>query len=145
MDNELLRFARLAIATARRIVPLRLSKYADPTYHPASLLAALLLKEHLRLTYRGTEDLLRLSDQLRRLFGLRIVPDPVVVRPSALEREPHRGRAWRDGQAGRGKGSRGKAGGVGLDRALAVARIPLLRVARQAPPWPAVGSAAPDG
>lgn len=75
MDNELLRFARLAIATARRIVPLRLSKYADPTYHPASLLAALLLKEQLRLTYRGTEDLLRLSDQLRRLFGLRIVPD----------------------------------------------------------------------
>lgn len=75
MDNELLRFARLALATARRVVPVRLSRHADPVYHPASLLAALLLKEHLRLTYRGVEDLLRLSDRLRRLFGLLIVPD----------------------------------------------------------------------
>jgi hypothetical protein len=75
MDNELLRFARLAIATARRVAPPRLSRHADPVYHPASLLAALLLKEHLRLTYRGVEDLLGLSDRLRRLFGLRIVPD----------------------------------------------------------------------
>jgi hypothetical protein len=75
MDNELLRFARPAIATARRVVPPRLSRHADPVYHPASLLAALLLREHLRLTYRGVEDLLRLSGRLRRLFGLRIVPD----------------------------------------------------------------------
>jgi hypothetical protein len=50
MDNDLLRFARLAIVTARRIVPPRLSQHADPTHHPASLFAALLLKEHLRLT-----------------------------------------------------------------------------------------------
>ena len=75
MDNELLRFARLAIATARRVVPPRLSRHADPSYHPASLSAALLLREHLRLTYRAAEDLLRLSDRLRRLLGLRIVPD----------------------------------------------------------------------
>ena len=75
MDNELLRFARLAMATARRVVPPRLSRHADPVYHPASLMAALLLKEHLRLTYRAAEDLLRLSGRLRRLFGLRIVPD----------------------------------------------------------------------
>ena len=75
MDNELLRFARLAIATARRVVPPRLSRHAGPTYHPASLFAGLLLKEHLRLTYRAAEDLLRLSDRLRRLLALRIVPD----------------------------------------------------------------------
>jgi Transposase DDE domain/Transposase domain (DUF772) len=75
MDNELLRFARLAVATARRVVPPRPSKYANPTYHPAGLLATLLLREHLRLTYRGVEDLLGLSDRLRRLFGLRTVPD----------------------------------------------------------------------
>jgi hypothetical protein len=79
MDNDLLRFARLAIATARRVAPPRLSRHADPTYHPASLFAALLLKEHLRLTYRGVEDLLGLSDRLRRLFGLRIVPDHSTV------------------------------------------------------------------
>src|ERR687895_398513 len=75
MDNELLRFARLAIPTARRVVPPRLSRHAGPTYHPASLPAALLLREHLRLTYRGVEDLLRLPGRLRRPFGLRIVPD----------------------------------------------------------------------
>jgi hypothetical protein len=75
MDNELLRFARRATAVARRVVPPRLSKHADPTYHPASLLAKLLLREHLRLTYRAVEDLLRFSDRLRRLFGPRIVPD----------------------------------------------------------------------
>jgi transposase len=75
MDNELLRFARLAVATARRVVPARLSRHAGPTYHPASLLAVLLLKEHLCLTYRAAEDLLRLSGRLRRLLGLRVVPD----------------------------------------------------------------------
>jgi hypothetical protein len=52
MDNELLRFARLAMATARRVVPIRLSRHAGPIYHPASLLAVLLLREHLCLTYR---------------------------------------------------------------------------------------------
>jgi Transposase DDE domain/Transposase domain (DUF772) len=75
MDNELFRFARLAVATARRVMPPRLSRHAGPIYHPASLFAALPLKEHLRLTYRATEDLLRLSGRLRRLFGLRTVPD----------------------------------------------------------------------
>src|SRR3712207_6841710 len=75
MESELLRCARPAIATARRVVPPRLSRHADPTYHPASLLAALLLRGHLRLTYRGVEDLLRLSDRLRRTFAFRIVPD----------------------------------------------------------------------
>ena len=75
MDNELLRFARLAIVTTRRAVPRRLSRHADPVYHPASLLAALLLRERLRLTDRGVEGLLGLPGRLRRLFGLRIVPD----------------------------------------------------------------------
>jgi hypothetical protein len=79
MGNELLRFARLAVATARRVVPPRLSRHAGPTYHPASLLAAPLLREHLRLTCRAAEGLLRLSDRLRRLLGLRIVPDRDLV------------------------------------------------------------------
>src|SRR3712207_1784679 len=81
MDNELLRLARLATATAtaRRVVPPRLSRHAGPPYHPASLLTALLLREHLRLTYRAAEDLLRLSDRLRRWLALRIVPDPSTL------------------------------------------------------------------
>ena len=106
MDNELLRFARLAIATARRVVPPRLSKHADPTYRPASLLAALLLREHLRLTYRGVEDLLGLSDRLRRLFGLRIVPDHSTLwwfGRRRLSPDLHRGRARGDRRARRGQ------------------------------------------
>jgi hypothetical protein len=75
MDNELLRFARASMVVARGCVPLRRTKYAHPAYPATGLFAALLLRERLRLTYRGLEDLLKLSGCLRRLFGLRIVPD----------------------------------------------------------------------
>jgi hypothetical protein len=75
MDNELHRFARLSLAVAHGSLPRRLTKYAHPTYPAAGLFAALLLRERLRLTYRGLEDLLGLSRRLRRMFGLRIVPD----------------------------------------------------------------------
>jgi hypothetical protein len=71
MDNELLRFVRLAAAVARRVAPLP-SRFASPAYAPAALFATLLLRERLRLTYRGLEDLLRLSGQVRRVFGLRV-------------------------------------------------------------------------
>ncbi|MBL6079219.1 hypothetical protein JMJ56_14465, partial [Belnapia sp. T18] len=60
MDNELLRFARLAVTVARRVAPTP-SRFATPTYTPASLFALLLLRERLRLTYRGLEDLLCLA------------------------------------------------------------------------------------
>ena len=55
MDDELFRFARLAVAVARRaaLVP---SRFARPAYAPAALFAALLLRERLRPTYRGLED-----------------------------------------------------------------------------------------
>jgi hypothetical protein len=75
MDNELLRFARASVGVARGCVPLRRTKYAHPVYPATGVFAALLLRERLRLTYRGLEDLLKLSGCLRRLFGLRIVPD----------------------------------------------------------------------
>jgi hypothetical protein len=71
MDNQLLRFARVSMTVARGCMPLRWTKYAHPTYPAAGLFAALLLRERLRLTYRGLEDLLGLSGRLRRLFGLR--------------------------------------------------------------------------
>src|SRR3954451_201538 len=75
MDNQLLTFARLAGGVARHAVPFLLSKYASPAYRPASLFAALLLKEHLRLNYRALEELLRLSGRLRRRLGSVGVPD----------------------------------------------------------------------
>ncbi len=51
----------------------------QPAYTPAALLALLLLRERLRPTYRGLEDLFRLSDQLRRVFDLRFVLDHAMV------------------------------------------------------------------
>ena len=78
MDNELLRFARLAAAMAHRVAPVP-SRFATPAYAPAALFALLMLRERLRLTYRGLEDLLRLSGQLRRVFGLRVVPDHAML------------------------------------------------------------------
>jgi hypothetical protein len=149
MDNELLRFARLAIATARRVVPLRLSRHAGPTYPPASLFAALLLKEHLRLTYRAAEDLLGLSDRPRRLAARpadRAGPlDPVVVRPATLEPGSDRGLARRDRGAGRRQAGRTTPGGAGLDRALALACLAPFRAAGRAGPQAAVESVALDG
>ena len=78
MDNELLRFARLAASVARRASP-PTHRLARPAYAPATLFAALLLRERLRLIYRGLEDLLRLSGPPRRAFGLRVVPDHSTV------------------------------------------------------------------
>ncbi len=74
MRNELLGFAHLAAAVARRVAPIP-SRFAHSAYAPAALFAALLLRGRLRLTYRGLEDLLRLSAQLRRVLGLHVVPD----------------------------------------------------------------------
>ena len=64
----------MAAAVASRVAP-QPGRFSHPAYSPASLLAALLLREHLRLTYRGLEDLLHLSSPLRRRLGLRSVPD----------------------------------------------------------------------
>jgi hypothetical protein len=73
--NELLRFARLATAVARRVVPGRPSRHAGPIHHPASLPAALPVREHLRLTCRALDGPSRSADRLRRVPGLRIVPN----------------------------------------------------------------------
>jgi|GEM_PF-5720592 Transposase domain (DUF772). len=75
MEYQLLCFARLAHAVARRALPVRLSKNARPAHRPSSLFAALLVKERLRLNCRGLEDLLRISAPLRRLFGFLNAPD----------------------------------------------------------------------
>ena len=76
MDNEPLRFARFAAAVARCASPPP-NRFARPAHAPAALFAALFaalpLRERLRLTHRGLEDLLRLSGRLRRAFGLRAV------------------------------------------------------------------------
>lgn len=75
MDNRLLRFARLALAVAERVVPDRASKFAPRRYRQSQLLACLLVKEHLGLDYRTTEEILSAADGLRSSLGLARVPD----------------------------------------------------------------------
>jgi hypothetical protein len=73
--NQLQAFARLALVVAQRVIPAHAHKFAPKTYTQPQLLACLLLKEHLRLDYRGAQDLLELSDGLRRALSLRQAPD----------------------------------------------------------------------
>src|SRR3954463_15522366 len=73
MGNEPLCFVRLAVAVARRVAPAPI-RFAATAYAPAALFALLLLRERLRVTYRGLEHLLRLSGQLHRVLGLRAIP-----------------------------------------------------------------------
>lgn len=73
--NQLQAFARLALTVSRRVLPAHGHKFSPKTYTQPQLLACLLLKEHLRLDYRGAQDLLELSDGLREALGLRQAPD----------------------------------------------------------------------
>lgn len=73
--NQLQAFARLALVVARRVMPAHGHKFSPKTYTQPQLLACLLVKEHLRLDYRGAQDLLELSDGLREALSLRQVPD----------------------------------------------------------------------
>ena len=75
MDNRLLRFARLALAVAERVVPDRASRFAPRRYRQPQLLACLLLKEQLGLDYRAAEELISASDGLKSSLGLARAPD----------------------------------------------------------------------
>lgn len=73
--NRLQAFAHLALTVAQRVIPAHSHKFAPKTYTQPQLLACLLVKEHLRLDYRGAQDLLELSDGLRKALNLRQAPD----------------------------------------------------------------------
>ena len=73
--NQLQAFAQVALSVAQRVIPEHAHKFAPKTYTQPQLLACLLLKEHLRLDYRGAQDLLELSDGLRSSLSLRHAPD----------------------------------------------------------------------
>src|SRR5688572_22033110 len=73
--NQLQVFARLALTVSHRVLPAHSHKFAPKTYTQPQLLACLLVKEHLRLDYRGAQDLLELSDGLRAALSLRQSPD----------------------------------------------------------------------
>jgi hypothetical protein len=73
--SQLLRFAQLALQVARPHLPPYGSKYSPKKFTQPSLLACLLVKEYLRQDYRGLEDLLASSAELRVALGLESVPD----------------------------------------------------------------------
>ena len=137
MDNELLRFDRLAASVARRIAPPRAASPPQPTRSP--LFSLLLLREWLRLTYQDFEDLLRLFGQLRRVFGLRVVLDTATVwRFPPPSRRPRLLDAALDETVRRVRGDAEGASEIALDSiGLFLAHIPRLRVAREAAPGPA--------
>jgi hypothetical protein len=72
--NELLDVAALALVVCRR----QLNDYSCPkskhTYTQPQLLACLVLRAYLKLTYRDTTELLEASDGLRAALGLNKAP-----------------------------------------------------------------------
>jgi hypothetical protein len=77
--SALLLFARLAVQVASWHLPLYGSKFAPKKFTQPSLLACLLVKEYLRLDYRGLEALLVSAAELRTALGLSAVPDHSMV------------------------------------------------------------------
>jgi hypothetical protein len=72
---QLLKFAQLALQVARPHWPPYGSKDSPKKFTQPSLWACLLVKEYLRQDYRGLEDLLASSAELRAALGLESVPD----------------------------------------------------------------------
>jgi hypothetical protein len=68
--SQLLKFAQLALQVARQHLPPYGSKYSPKKFTQPSLWACLLVKEYLRMDYRGLEDLLASSAELRAALGL---------------------------------------------------------------------------
>jgi len=68
--SQRLRFAQLALQVARQHLPPYGSKYSPKKFTQPSLLACLLVKEYLRMDYRGLEDLWASSAELRAALGL---------------------------------------------------------------------------
>jgi hypothetical protein len=82
--NELLDVARLALVVARR----QLNDYSCPkskhTFTQPQLLACLVLKAYLKLSYRGTTELLEASDALRdEALGLSRAPAHTTLKEFA--------------------------------------------------------------
>jgi hypothetical protein len=73
--NPLLTFASLALQVAAGALPPYSHPKSPRKYTQPQLLACLLLKAHLKQSYRGIADLLAAADGLRDALGLARVPD----------------------------------------------------------------------
>ena len=74
-DQSLLRLAQCAYQVAQRAMPAFRSKFSKKTFTQPQLLACLILKTYLRLTYRGTEAWLQATDRVSRILDLKLPPD----------------------------------------------------------------------
>lgn len=73
--NRLSRIAELARIVAADELPAYSCPKSPRRFTQPQLLACLILRAHLKQTYRGIADLLATSDELRRVLGLDRVPD----------------------------------------------------------------------
>jgi hypothetical protein len=73
-QNLLLRVAALALVAGEKDLPLYSHPNSPHHYTQPQLLALLVLKAYLKLTYRQTVELLEVSDTLQRVPGLKGVP-----------------------------------------------------------------------
>lgn len=74
-DQSLLRLAQCAYQMAQGTMPSFRSKFSKKTFTQPQLLACLILKTYLRLTYRGAEAWLQATDRVSRILGLKLAPD----------------------------------------------------------------------
>ena len=74
-DQSLLRLTQCAYQVAQRAMPSFRSKFSKKTFTQPQLLACLILKTYLRLTYRGAEAWLQATDRVSRILGLKLPPD----------------------------------------------------------------------
>lgn len=73
------RFGKAAIAIARARLPKYRTRFSKHDYQWPQLVACLLVRQFLNLDYRGIEQVLTEHSELRRVLGLRRVPDHTAL------------------------------------------------------------------
>jgi hypothetical protein len=87
-ENPLVRFARLALAVGGDAVPDYSHPKSPHRFTQPQLLACLLLRARLKLTYRATAELLAAADGLRAALQLARVPDHSTLQKFAERLAP---------------------------------------------------------
>lgn len=83
MTKSPLALARTALASAQSVLPAFSSKFSRKDYTQHQLFALLVLRECLKVDYRGLEEMLHDWSDLRTALGLRRVPDHSTLQKAA--------------------------------------------------------------
>ena len=81
--------ARLALDVAAATLPLYSHPKSPRKFTQPQLLACLVLRSYWKLTFRGLEDLLTASGEIRRVLGLAHVPDHSTLQKSEERKVTH--------------------------------------------------------